>query len=475
VPAKPQAAAAAAAAPAPATSTQPARRPLTVSQLTSMIERALRDNLPQWVFVQGEVSNFNHHRGSGHIYFTLKDAEACVDCVIFRSDAQRIRFRPDDGIELIAGGRIAVYPSKGRYQLYVSTLQPVGRGALELAFQQLYAKLKAEGLFAPERKKPLPAYPLRIAMITSRQTAALQDMLKVLRRFPWLRLFVYHVPVQGDGSAEQIAAAIAHLSAAVEQSNIDVILLARGGGALEDLWEFNEELLARAIASSRVPVVTGIGHEVDTCIADLVADHHAHTPTEAAQIVTAGWRTVRDQLDMTGGRLRRALRGIVQDARHRLMYVERHAIFRRPIDRINVLRQLLDDRHRSLVVALGHRLRREQSRVERIGTKLLECHPRHAIGLTRQRLEANALRLSGAMEKLHQRHALRLDALGAQLEALSPQRVLRRGYSITVHKKRGKPIRSAKELDAGDKIITRFVDGSVESTVDDPDQPSLFE
>jgi exodeoxyribonuclease VII large subunit len=453
----------------------PGVKPLTVSQLTGQISLAIKNGLPASVLVQGELSNFTHHRGSGHFYFTLKDADACIDCVMFRSDASRMKFRPEDGMEIIAGGRVSIYAAKGRYQLYATSLHPLGRGALEVAFQQLRAKLEAAGLFAAGRKKPLPLYPLHIALVTSRQTAALQDMLKVLRRFPWLRLFIYHVPVQGEGSARQIAAAISHLAATARQSRIELILLARGGGSLEDLWEFNEEAVARAIASSAIPVVTGIGHEVDVSIADLVADYHAHTPTEAAQVVTAQWKTVQERISVSASRLQRAVRGVVQEGRQRLLHVERHDIFRRPTDRINLLRQVLDDRQRSLTLALGHRLRRDQARVERLSTRLMECHPRHAIDLRRQKLDGMAAGLRRSINDLHRHRILRLDALEKQLQALSPQRVLARGYSMTIHKKRGTPVRSAGDLRPGDRLISRFTDGSIESTVDDPGQPRLFE
>jgi exodeoxyribonuclease VII large subunit len=367
--------------------------PLTVSQLTAVIDCAIKAGVPPSVLVKGELSNFNAHRSSGHFYFTLKDAHACIDCVMFRSDASRLKFLPEDGHELIAGGRIDVYAARGRYQLYVTSLHPVGRGALEIAFRQLHAKLEAEGLFAPQRKRPLPRFPLRIALVTSRSTAALQDMLKVLRRFTWLRLMLYDVAVQGDGAAEQIAAALKHLSKTATQSQIDVILLGRGGGSLEDLWEFNEEIVARAIAVCAIPVISGIGHEIDTTIADLVADHHAHTPTEAAQVVTAEWKTAPNYLHASGARLTSLVRTMLRDARQRLLSIERHETFRRPTHRINTLRQLLDDRQRALTVALGQTLRRATARVTGFDAMLLRCHPRHQVDLARHLLEDRAARL----------------------------------------------------------------------------------
>ncbi len=268
---------------------------------------------------------------------------------MFKSDAVRLKFQPGDGMEMLATGRIGVFPKRGNYQLYVARLDPLGQGALELAFQQLKAKLEAQGLFDPENKKPLPRFPQSIVLVTSQETAALQDMLKVLGRFPWLRVMLYHVAVQGDGCAAKIAGALRDLSRNADALGpIDVILLARGGGSLEDLWAFNEEVLARAIAASNIPIVTGVGHEVDTSIADLAADYHAHTPTEAAQVITANWRIAPDTTDALGLRLRRELRMRLNEARQRLAATQRHAVFRRPMDRINTLRQLLDDRQRAL-------------------------------------------------------------------------------------------------------------------------------
>lgn len=496
-------------------------QPLTVSQLTAMIDGALRSGLPAGVLVKGEVSNANHHRASGHFYFTLKDAGACIDCVMYKSDVARLKFDAHDGLELLAEGRIAVYAQRGKYQLKVDRLQPLGKGALELAFQQLRAKLEAEGLFDPARKRPLPDYPTRIVIVTSTQTAALQDVLKVLRRFPWLALRVYHVPVQGDGAGQKIAAALAHLDRALDTiGGADVVLLARGGGSLEDLWAFNEECVARAMAASRIPVITGIGHEVDTSIADLVADHWAHTPTEAAQVVTQYWRTAPEALDAALLRLRREARNRLQDARHRLAAVERHEAFRRPLDRVNGLRQLLDDRQRSIVHLMAARMRtvqwrlRElenrleqagpafvlarfrgrladaQQRLTRAGTqRLLRSHerlgriegrfsgvdPRHRIRLLRERLDGVAGRLRSGMEILHRRRAEKVESLGRFLHAVGPQQVLRRGYTITLRRKGDEVLKSAAQVKPGDKLVTRFADGEVESVADDPRQPKLFE
>ncbi|HEX4055696.1 MAG TPA: exodeoxyribonuclease VII large subunit [Tepidisphaeraceae bacterium] len=426
---------------------------LTVSQLTAAIEKAIKTGVPGTVTVRGEASNVSNRQASGHLYFTLKDSAACINCVMWKDSASRLQFKLEDGLEMIATGRVSVYAPQGRYQLQVQHLQPAGRGALELAFRQLQAKLAAEGLFAAERKKPIPPYPMHIALLTSRATAALQDMLKVLRRFPWLKLMLYHAPVQGDGSAARIAQAIAHLNRrSVDVGGVDVILLSRGGGSLEDLWSFNEEIVARAIAASRIPIVTGIGHEVDCTISDLVADYHAHTPTEAAQVITGHWNRAGDDVRQMRMRLERAAGQMVQDARQRLAGIERHEFLRRPLDRLQMLRQLLDERQKSATLALT--------------AKLVQA---------RHRLMALEPRLSVAAQSWLKFRSARLDAFDRQLQALSPQAVLNRGYTITTLKKTGQILRSSAAVISGDRVTTRFADGETESIVQDSRQMSLFE
>jgi exodeoxyribonuclease VII large subunit len=449
-----------------------AAKPLSVTQLTSRIEKAIKSGIPASLLVQGEVSNFKLHNGSGHAYFTLKDAGACIDCVMFRSEVQTLKFSPTDGLELIATGRVAIYAQKGRYQFYVSALTPIGQGALELARQQIQNKLQAEGLFDQERKKPLPRYPQRIVLLTSTATAAVQDMLKVLSRFSFLHVQVYHVPVQGDGSAEKIAAAIKHLST---QRGIDVLLLGRGGGSLEDLWEFNEELVARAMAASRIPIITGIGHEIDVSIADLVADYHAHTPTEAAQIAVRHWRTARDAIESTALRLGREVQAALRHARQRLQQIDRHEFFRRPLDRVNQLRQLLDDRERGMILAINERLRGAHERLSRQEVRLRERHPRHLIELRAQKLVSQEGRLKRATAQTLQTHHRTLDLLAARLNCVNPQEVLKRGYSLTTHKKTGQIIRDPAQVKPGETLLTRLANGQIESTVQDSRQLKLFE
>ncbi len=448
---------------------------ITISQLTRQIDQALRAKLPQAFLVQGEVSNVSFHGASGHLYFTLKDPDACIECVMFRSDAEQLRFDPQDGMELLASGSVKVYAQRGRYQLYVTSLQPLGQGALEVAFQQLRRKLEGDGLFAADRKKPLPAFPLNIAIVTAPQAAALHDMLKVLRRFPWLRLFLYPVPVQGTGAADRIAAALRHLSSRHRDiGGIDVILLGRGGGSLEDLWAFNEEIVARAVAANSIPIVTGIGHDVDVSIADLIADHHAHTPTEAAQVITSAWRGVFDSIDTATLRLRRGLRTLLQSARQRLDSIARHEHFRRPLDRVNQLRQFIDDRDRSVRVAMNSHIWELQRDLREMEQSLAEHSPTVRVRLLRERVNNVQQRLAYAAATDRQRRRSRVDSLERELRAISPEAVLRRGFSLTTIKKDGTVVRSAKQIKGGEKLVTRLSDGMIESIAEDPQQPKLF-
>jgi exodeoxyribonuclease VII large subunit len=397
---------------------------------------------------------------------------------MFKSDASRLKFAPTDGMEVVVTGRVAVYAQRGRYQLYATSIQPLGKGALDVAFQQMRAKLEAEGLFAPERKREIPRYPRRIVLITSTNTAALADMLKVLRRFPFLEIAVFHVPVQGEGCGRKIAEAIAFVNARCGPSSArpaDVLVVSRGGGSLEDLWGFNEEPVARAIAASTLPVVTGIGHEVDVSIADLVADYHAHTPTEAAQVITQYWRGAGEAVDVATMRLGRAIRAIVGEAKARWLGVARHEFFRRPADGVNQRRQRLDDLERQMRSAAERRTNIHRRRLEELAGRLQRRDPSHVIALRRQQLiHAESQMLRSARNSLHNAR-LRLDSMESQLVALSPQEVLKRGYSITTRAKDGAIVRSASQLAAGERIVTQFHDGTVKAVVEDGKHMRLFE
>jgi exodeoxyribonuclease VII large subunit len=505
----------------PAVPSIPAGEPLTVGQVTRLVDKVVRAGTPASLAVLGEVSNYSHNVQSGHAYFTLKDATDRLHCVMFKDHFDRLKFAPANGLELVATGNLQVYGAQGRHQLYVQDLQPVGHGALELAFQQLRRKLEAEGLFDPAGRKPIPRYPQRIAIVTSRQTAALQDILRTLAPARAVRLFLSHVPVQGDGSGPKIAEAIRSLNKSrAALGGIDLIVLARGGGSYEDLWGFNDESLARAVRASAIPVVTGIGHDTDVSIADLAADHHAHTPTQAAAVSVRHWLKAVELLNGTAVRLSGQMRAIVTAASHQLAGVERHEVFRRPVDLVHDRRALLDDRERAIAAAIDRLAHRAQMRLQRDTDRLARFAPgellhrhreridtllarlafqltrrirvrsdqlasqesrlaaRHPAGLVRllsDRINARAARLARAVTITTQRRGDQLTALSSQLEALSPQRILERGYSITTLKKTGQPIRAAGDVKEPDRIVTRFADGLIESVVEDAKRPKLFE
>jgi exodeoxyribonuclease VII large subunit len=390
---------------------------LTVSELTRQIQDCLEGNFPS-VAVRGEISGCST-AGSGHVYFTLKDDDAQIRAVIWRSRAARVRFDITDGLQVVAVGGLDVYPARGSYQLVVEDLIPHGIGPLELAFRQLHDRLAAEGLFAPERKRPLPRFPRRIALVTSPDGAAVRDMLQVItRRWRAARVLVIPVPVQGEGAAARIAAGIRTLA---RIPGIDVAIVGRGGGSLEDLWAFNEEVVARAIAASPVPIISAVGHEIDVTIADLVADRRALTPSEAGEIVVPDERELLVGLQHVHSRMTSLLRERAAAARARLNELAARRPFARPLDPLRLRAERLDD-----------------------------CEQRlHA--LIRQRHAAVSARWKTA---------------AAALDALSPLRVLQRGYTLTLRAATGAVVRTPEELNCGEQIVTRFRSGTASSRVE---------
>ncbi len=390
---------------------------LTVSALTLLLKEVVEGTFPL-VWVSGEISNFSRPQ-SGHCYLTLKDDQAQVRAVVWRGTAAKVRCDLHDGLEVICRGHLDLYAPRGTYQLVIDELQPKGLGALEQALRRLRDKLAAEGLFDPARKRPLPTFPRRIAVITSPTSAAVRDFLQVLRR-RWRGADVLIVPVrvQGVGSGDEIARAIALVNRL--PTPIDVLVLARGGGSLEDLWAFNEEPVVRAIAASRIPTVSAIGHEIDVTLADLVADLRALTPSEAAERIVPAIDEVRAALLGRRQQLSAALRNRASDARQRLESLAARRVFRKPFDRL-------------------HELGRE-----------LDQWEARAVRAARQRLLAAQQRAA---------------TLSAQLESLSPLDVLTRGYTLTTRAD-GRPITSAAELAVGQPIRTRFARGEALSRVE---------
>ncbi len=434
------------------------------------------------VRVEGEVTNASTS-GRGHIYFTLKDEAAALDCVMWAGKARRLKFRLEDGLAVLALGSLTIYPQRGRFQLVVDDIEPQGVGALQLAFEQLKKKLEAEGLFAAERKRELPALPNRVGIVTSATGAALQDMLKVLRRFPHLEIVIAPAMVQGDGAADEIARAIKRL---VDSNRVNVIIVGRGGGSLEDLWAFNEEAVARAIAASPVPVISGVGHEVDFTIADFVADIRATTPTQAAELVVARIEDQERRLRAARAILLRDINRQLQLARTRLAGLAGSPGLARVPDRVRLYRERLRSAAR-----LGPMLRRvlavAQTRLNH-AVRSLHRLPAQIAASGQRRL------LDSKRQQLQQLMAARISSLRARVEGgeralghLGPTQVLERGYSITSLEGTTVPLKDATRVHGGQALLTRLARGEVRSLVSTataaprvaarmPDrQPSLFD
>lgn len=395
-----------------------ALQPVSVTQLTQYIKLLLdRDEILSQACVRGELSNYKIH-SSGHHYFTLKDEGAVISCVMFRSDAMRLRFRPETGMKVILSGRVSLFPKSGQYQIYVSHMQPDGVGDLAVAFEQLKKQLSAEGLFDPARKKPLPRYPGTVALVTSPTGAAVQDMIRILgRRWPLARVLVCPVRVQGAGAAEEIAAMLDYVDG---HDLADVIITGRGGGSMEDLWAFNEEIVARAIARCDIPVISAVGHEPDVTIADFAADVRAATPSNGAEIAVCDQSELRDALGQLTVRLTRAQDRRISALTDRLNRLKASPVMRSPEGAIQQRELLLE--------------------------------------LLRQRLEH-------AGTRRFQQEEQRLARLAGRLDALSPLKVLARGYALA-SREDGTVIRAAGELTPGEPIRLRLGQGSARCTVD---------
>lgn len=433
------------------------------------------------IHVEGEITN-SSTSGRGHLYFTLKDENAALDCVMWASRAGKLKFDAEDGLAVRAHGSLTIYRQRGRFQLVVDGLEPQGIGALQLAFEQLKSKLDSEGLFAGERKRPMPVLPSRVGVVTSATGAALQDMLKVFRRMPHLEVILAPAAVQGDGAAVEIADAIGRLGSS---GLIDVLIVARGGGSLEDLWAFNEEPVARAIAACPVPVISGVGHEVDFSIADFVADLRAATPTQAAELVASHLEEQERRLESATASLTRDLRRHLAMARTRLDGLEGSRGLARVPLRVRALRERVDRSHR-LGPALRGLADRVRARLARAEAVLARLPARVAAGGHRRLLVSRREQMAQLMRARLDRVSGELMAKRRTLDSLSPRRVLERGYSITTVKGANRPLKDPAEVRTGQILLTRLAGGELRSLVADrpprrpkttipiENQPSLF-
>ena len=450
----------------------PTRRIWPVRELVSQVREFVEEQYGD-IWVEGEISNYRP-APSGHLYFTLKDADAQLPIVLFRRQAMLLRFRPEDGLHVLVRGRVSVYEQRGQLQLVAETMQPVGAGSLQLAFEQLKERLKAEGLFDADRKRPLPAFPRTVGIITSPTGSVIRDFLNiVVRRHSGLSVLLVPVPVQGEQAPAEIEAAINHLNsfqlndAALRGTPpVDLIVLARGGGSLEDLAAFNSERVARAIASSNLPVVSAIGHETDFTIADFVADLRAPTPSAAAELITEAQHKIAEHLATYDQRIQRAARFQLLQARQRLTRLPISRAETRVTMLLHRSAQRVDDLSQRLDSALDQAIRFRQSRIAELGASVLRHDPRQALAQARQRLLACRIHLERSAERRINTAAAVLSSLDARLHSLSPLSVLDRGYALVLSAQGGSLIRSSAQLSAGDLLTTRLANGSFNSRVE---------
>lgn len=435
------------------------REVLTVSQLNQRARHLLEDVFPQ-VWVEGEISNLARP-ASGHLYFTLKDSQAQVRCALFRQNALKVRQALRDGLAVKVRGKVSLFEGRGDYQMIADAVEPAGDGALRLAFEALKEKLAGEGLFATERKRPLPAHPQRVGIVTSPTGAVIRDIISVFRRrAPQVSLTLVPTAVQGREATAQIVRALALADA----QGFDALILARGGGSLEDLWCFNEEAVARAVAACKTPIVSAVGHETDVSISDFVADVRAPTPSAAAELLAPDSSGLRQRLEGLERRLQLRMRQLIAHQHLRLDGLTRR--LRHPGERLRQQAQRLDDLEMRLQRALDRQVSQRRERLARLETRLTAQHPGRALGLLRQRLDALAARLPRAMRETLGTRRLELQSQVQTLHAFSPLATLGRGYSILLDE-RGQAIRSASQTQPGQRLKARLGEGELEVRVED--------
>ncbi len=436
------------------------RRVWTVRDLVvavrTHIEREYSD-----IWLEGEISNFRAH-DSGHLYFTLKDQSAQIKAVMFRSQARLLRFRPENGMQVVGRGRVTIYEDRGELQISAEYLEPKGAGALQVAFEQLKAKLEAEGLFDAARKKPIPTLPRRIGIVTSPQAAALRDILNVLRRrHDTAGILIFPAQVQGEAAALEVTSGIRYFNKA---RNVDVIIVARGGGSAEDLAAFNHEGLARAIAASEIPVISAIGHETDFTIIDFVADLRAPTPSAAAELVIRSRQEVEEQTEALRQRLARAMRYRLLMGKQALSELARHGAFARMMELINQRQQKLDDLLYRLERSQRQMLEQQRRRWESAAAAVRHYDVRRMLSGIGKELDARIAAMAAATRRLLLQRRSRLEQLSGQIEALSPLAILERGYAL-VFDSSARLLKDAEQVSPGDEILARLLRGTVTAVV----------
>jgi exodeoxyribonuclease VII large subunit len=442
---------------------------LTVSRLNAQIKSLLESSFPL-VWVKGEISNFRAP-SSGHYYFTLKDERSQINAVFFRFQNRRMRFKPDSGIQVLCQARVGVYEPRGEYQLIVEVMEPLGIGALQLAFEQLKKKLAAEGLFDPSRKRRMPLCPRNVAVVTSPSGAAVRDILKIFRRSPFpLSVTILPVAVQGSEAGREIAAALDAVHELNERFQWDVIIVGRGGGSIEDLWPFNEEIPARAIVSCPVPVISAVGHEIDLTISDLAADLRMPTPTAAAEWVVRSVEHFHREACTARDRLVQIMTRAVENRKMMLRFLEKR--LPDPKRKFQDLHLYVDDRTQRLQLAISRRIEKAGTLTAHLAEKLRFLHPSRKIAQHGQTLSQYMKDLVLFQRRSLEVHRMLLGNCISRLETLSPLAVLSRGYSITYRLPGMKLLKRSSEVRAGNEVLVRLSEGSIVCTVSQTEEKS---
>jgi exodeoxyribonuclease VII large subunit len=438
----------------------PERRVWTVRGLVTAVRAHVeREYSDAWV--EGEISNLRAP-DSGHLYFTLKDGNAQIRVVMFSSKARLLRFRPADGMQVVVRGRVTIYEDRGELQIAAEYIEPKGAGGLQVAFEQLKAKLEAEGLFAAERKKAIPALPARIGIVTSPQAAALRDILNILqRRHHSANAVIYPAQVQGDAAAGEVASGVRYFN---QTRSVEVIIVGRGGGSAEDLAAFNDEGLARVVAASEIPVISAVGHETDFTIVDFVADLRAPTPSAAAELVIRSRLEIENQAEAGRGRLVRAMERRLLEARHALMERAQHGAFARMMDLIRQRQQKLDDLTYRLERGQRQTLEQMRRRWETVAAAVRHYDVRRVLAGMRGELASGTAALAGAMRNQLLQNKVRMERMGRALEMLSPLAILERGYAL-VFDGAGELVKDASAVKVGEEISARLAQGEIRATV----------
>jgi exodeoxyribonuclease VII large subunit len=439
---------------------KPERKIFQISELNQSVRKLLEGQFPL-IWVEGEISNLACP-ASGHIYFTLKDSKAQVSCAMFKGRNQLLRFNPENGMQVLIRTRVSLYEPRGNYQLIAEHMEAAGDGALLRAFEELKAKLAKEGLFDEDLKYPVPELPKRIGVITSATGAAIRDVLSVLeRRFPAIPILVYPVPVQGEAAAPAI---VKTLQLASKRKDCDVLLLVRGGGSLEDLWAFNEEIVARAIYDCELPVISGVGHEVDFTIADFVADHRAPTPSAAAELASPDQETYLGNYLYYQQRLTQLIQQKISRYREQLNWLQLRLKQRHPVSYLEQQSQRLDELQQRLITAWQYNLREQEHQLEQLSNRLLASSPDYQIDMGTQRLAELGLRLKQSILHVFNNKKQQLASLSRTMHAVSPLETLARGYAIASDSN-GNTVSECNQVKAGDQLNIRLHQGSIQSMV----------